>query len=144
MKKVRREKNEKMENLLKNLSNNNPRAKTLIPVYGEFRDKVDALFDSCLKDLHGEYQLYTVYKDLEKNPVVNYGLVYADYFAKDYATEQEFLEIYKSDAIFLHEKLKESKLPLDYYFIMPYYINSENQCALYNGDIILTNELETK
>lgn len=131
-----------LSTMLKKLSENNPRAKTLLSVYGEFRDNVDSLFDSCKKYLHGDYNLYTVYKDLEKDPIVNYGLVYADYYEKDCGDEEEFLNTYKNDAILLQKKLLESKLPLDYYYIMPYYTQLNGNSVLYNGNIILTNELK--
>lgn len=140
--KIRTVPNQNLIQRLKKLSDNNPRAKTLLPVYGEFRDSVDALFDACKKYLHGDYNLFTVYKDLEKNPIINYGLVYADYYEKDCGNEEEFLNTYKNDAILLQRKLIESRLPLDYYYIMPYYMQLNGNSVLFNGDIILTNELK--
>lgn len=140
--KQRRGPNKNLTQALKNLNKDNPRAKTLLPVYGELRNNVETLFDSCKKYLHGEYNLYTIYKDLEKNPVINYGLVYADFYEKDFINEDEFLNTYQKDAILLHKKLIQSKLPLDYYYIMPYYIKLDGNSILYNGNIILTNELK--
>lgn len=116
--------------------------KKLLPVYGEFKDKVEALFDSCKKYLHGEYQLNTIYKNMDTNPNICYGLVYADYFEKDVYSEKNFLNTYKKDAILLHKKLIESKISLDYYHIMPYYTKLDGNCTFYNGDIIITNELK--
>lgn len=107
----------------------------------DFRDSLDILFESCLSHLHGEYQIYTVYEDSNETPANVYALVYAEYYEKYFTSEENFLEVYKQDAIYLAQKLKESSHPLHYYYIMPYYNFVNGNSALYNSHIILTNEL---
>lgn len=122
--------------------NHKQRAKNIKTVRGQLRDNVEAVFDSCKKYLHGEYDLYTIYEDSNDKKIVTYGLVYAEYYEKDCGAPEQFLDILKNDAILLHKKLLQSGLALDYYYIMPYYNPIQGSSVLYNGNIILTNELD--
>lgn len=108
----------------------------------KFRESLDTLFNSCLSHLHGEYDLYTVYEDSNVTPANVYALVYAEYYEKDFTSEENFLEVLKQDGIYLAKKLKESGHPLHYYFIMPYYNTVNKESILYNDHIVLTNTLD--
>lgn len=122
------------------------RGKKILTVESALIEKAETLFETCLEKLHGEYQLYTVYNNTNEDTMAVYGLVYAEFYEEDGYDVEGFLKVLKEDGKFLHEKLKESNLPIDYYYIMPYYNPSTGEMAgqsiLYNDSIVLTNEIE--
>lgn len=100
-------------------------------------ENMQTLFKSS--KLLGDCDLYALYQKIESDD--RYGLVYATYYHKDGFRKETFIDSFKDDAKTLHDALVASKLAIDYYFIMPYFHDEDNQCYLYNEDIIITNTL---
>lgn len=68
--------------------------------------------------LHGEYDLYTIY---EKENKQRYALIYAEYEETGQVSEESFEEIVNNDTRYLHQKMKEENIPLNYLFVVAYF-----------------------
>ncbi len=68
--------------------------------------------------VRGEYDLYTIY---EKENKQRYALIYAEYEEAGKVSEETFEEIVNADTHYLHQKMKEEKIPLNYLFVVAYF-----------------------
>lgn len=98
---------------------------------------IESLIDVLKKQLKGEYSFYCIYEKGDSK----YALIHAFYNEKDNLKEEDIPEIIISDGRFMQQKLIESKLAVDYFFIMPYFDFKDKSSVLLNNCVLETNKI---
>lgn len=98
----------------------------------------------AFKDLvvHNEHNLSANFMPygLYQNEGQIYGLIHVDYLESDGLFHIDIPELSKKEGAYLHEQLKQSCLPIDYLFIMPYYNYIDRTKGSFLSEPVVTNE----
>ncbi len=116
--------------------NSRPKLVTISDV--DLRESVEGLIESEKEKLLGDYFFHTIYK---KENGEKYALIYAEYYESVDINSKSIKEIPKKDGAYLHAKLKESKVEIDYFFIVPYFNFTLDSTDSYVLGSVVTNEL---
>lgn len=88
------------------------------------------------------YDVYALYRNENDGEEATYGLIYTRHrettLGSD-TTQEKFTQIVESEAAILHQQLVESKLELDYFFIVPYFDYTDIKRDGFMSNAILTN-----
>lgn len=103
-----------------------------IKTLDHLRDDAEKFVEMASQDLNGEYSFYTVYENSNDNKIETYILIHSFYNEKDVA-EDKVEKVMLEDMALLNQKLKETTLPIDYCFVMPYYDYIDGNSCLFNN-----------
>lgn len=106
-------------------------------------DDAEKFVEKESKSLHGEYSFYTVYENSNDDKIETYILIHAFYHEKD-VSEDIAEKVILEDIAILNKKLKETTLPIDYCFVMPYYDYINGNSCLFNNLIGISIEEAVK
>jgi hypothetical protein len=138
-----------MENLRAEMAvlreNMKKRAEKIKTVYDpELSKQIKKLTKNTEKafNLTSPYDVYALYRNENEGEEAIYGLIYTRHteitLGSD-ITPEKFTKVVQSEATILHQQLVESKLPLDYFFIVPYFDYTDRQRDGFMSEAILTN-----
>lgn len=100
---------------------------------------IESLIDVHEKQLKGEYSFYCIYEKGNSK----YALIHAFYNEENNIKEEDMPKIISSDGRFMQQKLIESKLAVDYFFVMPYFDFKDKSkgSVLLNNCVLETNKI---
>lgn len=106
-------------------------------------DNLDAailhLIEQNKNNLLGDLQFYCVYENTNENK--RYALIHGFYHEGINITEENIDEKSREDAQLIHQKLIESKIQIDYFFIMPYFDYEDKKKTSFLAHVWTTNDL---
>lgn len=116
----------------------------LIHVYEEeLVEGIKKIIKESQPQLRGEYQFYCIYQK-PLGSTIRYSLIHTFYNESEKVKYENMDRIIFEDGNLIHDKLKESKLECDYFFIMPYFdfLDKSKSGVLLNDRIYETHERE--